>query len=179
MTGPADIDAYIDALPSHRLREPRRVPLHYKESQWPLLKPYNGFSGIERRRGGQLIGWLQAAGCLSRPSRCDICGSRERIYSHSDSYYHVTRAPALCQRCHFACHKRHYQWDAWRRLVDPATVTGREWFALTPQHGIDIAAHLRDRWGWRAADIERSPITPLPDAIAVLLPGNMLAHPML
>lgn len=53
-----DCDAFIDALPSHRLREPRNPPTRYHVSQWPLLKPYNGFSGIERRRGGQLIRWL-------------------------------------------------------------------------------------------------------------------------
>lgn len=176
---PLDIDFYIDALPSHRLREPRRVPAFYQDSRWPLLRSYSGFSGEERRRGGQLIGWLQAAGCLPRPSRCHICHSRERVGFHSESYYHILRPVMLCNACHMAVHRRHFAWDAWRRIVDGAALTGREWFALAPRHGIDIAQHLRDRWGWTAADIECSPISPLPDHIAALLPGNMLPHPAL
>lgn len=174
-----DTEAYIDALPSHRLQEPRRAPPLYQETQWPLLKPYNGCSGIERRRGGQLIGWLQAAGCLPRPSRCEICYGRERVNYHSESYYHVLRPATLCNACHMAAHRRHFAWDAWRRIADASAVTGREWFALAPRYGLDLAQHLRDKFGWRAADIERSPVTPLPDSIAVLLPGNMLRHPSL
>lgn len=172
-----DIDAYIASLPSYRLREPRIVPPLYQESRWPLLKPYNGFSGAERRRGGQLIGWLQAAGCLPRPTRCDICGSRERVGSHSETYAHVLRAPALCTGCHRALHLRPWQWEAWRRIVDRAAVTGREWFVLAPRYGIDIGQHLRDRWGATVMDIENSPVSPLPDAITALLPGNMFPHP--
>ena len=174
-----DIDAYIDALSSHRLREPRRVPPRYQESPWPILRAYNGFTGEERRRGGQLIGWLQTAGCLPRPSRCDICRSRERVAYHSETYYHVLRPAMLCNACHMTLHRRHFAWDAWRKIVDASTVTGREWWALAPRFGLDIAAHLRNRHGWQAADVARSPIAPLPDAIAGLLPGNMLAHPAL
>jgi len=174
-----DIDAYVASLPSYRLREPRIVPPLYRESRWPLLRSYNGFSGEERRRGGQLIGWLQAAGCLPRPTRCDICGSRERVGSHSETYAHVQRVVSICPACHRALHLRPWQWDAWRRIVDRAAVTGNEWFAVMPRHGIDIAQHLRDRWGPSVMDIERSAIAPLPDAITALLPGNMFPHPHL
>jgi len=179
VTEPLDIDAYIETLPSYRLREPRWVPTRYQESQWPLLRDYNGFSGTERRRGGQLIGWLQAAGCLPRPSRCDICKSRTKVAFHSESYYHVLRPATLCNACHMAAHKRHFAWDAWRRIVGAYSTTGREWWALTPRYCLDIAAHLRDRYGWLAADLARSPIAPLPDEIAALLPENLLPHPLL
>lgn len=174
-----DIDTYLDTLPSFRLREPSTPPPRYHVSQWPLLKPYGGFTGEERRRGGQLAVWLLAAGCIAKPKHCDVCGSKSGVGFHSESYYHVARYASLCRRCHFALHRRHFEWDQWRRIVDAAAVTGREWFALAPRHRIDIAQHLRNRWGWRAADIERSPVTPLPDAIAALLPDNMLPHPNL
>lgn len=174
-----DIDAYIDTLPSLRLREPHRVPPRYQTWNYPLLKVYNGFDGTERRRGGQLIQWLEDAGCLVKPSHCEICGRRERIGFHSESYYHAVRPSALCRACHRALHLRPWQWDAWRRIVEAAAVTGREWFVVAPRYGIDIADHLRSRWGWCAADIERSPIFPLPDALAKLLPGNMLPHDQL
>ena len=174
-----DIDAYIDALPSLRLREPRYAPPLYTEPRWPLLKPYNAFCGIERRRGGQLAGWLLAAGCIAKPKHCDICGSADKVGLHGESYYHVGRYPALCRRCHFALHLRTRQWDAWQRIVDAAAATGREWFVLAPRHGIDLSQHLRDRFGWQAANIERSPISPLPRVIEDLLPSNMLPHPCL
>lgn len=174
-----DIDAYIEALPSHRLREPRNPPALYHVSGWPLLQPYNGFSGIERRRGGQIAVWLMAAGCLARPKKCNICGSRSGVNLHSEGYYHVGRYPALCRRCHRALHRRAFEWVQWRAIVDAAAITGREWFALAPRNGIDMAQHLRERWGWKAADIERSPIAQLPKAIIAQLPGNMLQHPEL
>ena len=182
MTGKptVDIDEYLAALPMRTLSAPRnRVPMRYQVTSWPLLKPFNGFSGIERRRGGQLAGWLVAAGCITLPALCDICASRGPINLHGDNYYDVTRDPALCRRCHRALHFRTRQWDAWRRIVDANAVSGREWYALAPQNGLDLGQHLRDKFGWRVADIERSPLSPLPDVISTLLPGNMLAHPQL
>jgi hypothetical protein len=172
-----DIDAYIDALPSHRLREPQRVPQRYQTwSSYPLLKPYNGFDGVERRRGGQLLQWLEDAGCLVKPAHCEICRRRERLGFHSESYYHCVRSSALCRNCHRALHMRPWHWDAWRRMVDAAAVTGQEWFVLAPRYGIDIAEHLRNRWGWTAANIEMSPVAPLPEAIVAVLPCNLLHH---
>lgn len=175
-----DLDEYLAALPVRRLSPPRRnAPAHYQVSRGPLLKPFNGFSGAERRRGGQLAAWLLAAGCITMPEQCDICSSRGPLGLHGESYYDVSRDPALCRFCHRALHMRPFQWEAWRRIVDASATTGREWFALAPRHGLDLAQHLRDKFGWRAADIERSPLSPLPDPIVVLLPGNMLDHPNL
>ncbi|OYY75722.1 MAG: hypothetical protein B7Y43_18350 [Sphingomonas sp. 28-62-20] len=182
MTSPStiDLDDYIAALPVRPISPPRfRVPKRYQTSSYPLLKNFNGFSGEERRRGGQLGVWLIAAGCITLPYRCDICASTGPLGEHGESYYHIGRCPALCRSCHRALHFRTFQWDAWRRLVDANAVTGKEWFALAPRHGLDLAQHLRDKFGWRAADIERSPLSPLPEAIAVLLPDNMLDHPNL
>lgn len=174
------LDDYIAALPVRPISPPQfRVPKRYQTWNFPLLKAYNGFDGIERRRGGQLGVWLVAAGCLILPEQCDICGSPGPIGLHGENYYDVSSDPALCRSCHRALHFRTFQWDAWRRLVDASAVTGREWFALAPRHGLDLAQHLRDTFGWRAADIERSPISPLPYDIALLLPGNLLPHPRL
>lgn len=182
MTGQpiVDLDEYLAALPVRRLSPPRPyAPALYQVSRRPLLKPFNGFSGVERRRGGQLAGWLLAAGCMAMPDRCDICGDGGPLSLHGENYYDVRRDPALCRRCHRALHLRPYQLEAWRRIVDASAATGREWFALAPCHGLDLADHLRQRFGWRVADIERSPVAALPDAIAVRLPCNMLQHPKL
>ncbi|WP_156427347.1 hypothetical protein [Novosphingobium sp. Fuku2-ISO-50] len=177
---PFDIDAYIEALPRRVLSAPRpNAPTRYQVWNYPLLKDYHGFTGTERRRAGQLGHWLIAAGCLTLPERCEICASPGPIAQHGENYYDVPSDPALCRACHRAIHLRFWQWDAWRKIVDASAITGEEWFALTPRHSIDIAGHLRHRWGWRVADIERSPIMSLPDAIAVVLPDNMLALPRL
>lgn len=175
-----DIDAYIEALPRHALGPPRpNPPTRYQVSRYPLLRPYCGFSGVERRRGGQLAGWLLAAGCLTVRSRCDICGSREPLSLHGEVYYDVSRDPTICQTCHRAIHMRFYRWDDWCRIVDASAATGKEWFALIPRHGFDMAQHLRNRWGWGVADIECSPLCPLLDVIIEALPDNMLPHPSL
>ncbi len=173
-----DIDAYIDALPRHRLQSPRQdAPTRYQVSRFPLLKAYNGFSGEERRRGGQLAGWLLAAGCLTVRKHCDVCGIQGQHALHGENYYDVTRDPTLCRPCHRAIHMRFYRWGDWCKTVEASAVTGVEWFARIPRHGIDIAQHLRNRWGWGVANLERSPLCPLPDAIVEVLPVNMLPHP--
>lgn len=175
-----DLDQYLAALPVRQLSAPRKTaPARYRVSRWPLLKAFNGFSGIERRRGGQLGGWLLAAGCMAMPDQCDICAASGPLGLHGENYYDVSRDAALCVRCHRALHLRPFQWDAWRRIVGASAITGREWFALAPRDGLDLAQHLRAKFGWQIADIERSPLLALPDPIALLLPGNMLAHPNL
>ncbi|MEO6389348.1 MAG: hypothetical protein ABIT16_02450 [Croceibacterium sp.] len=177
---PFDYVAYLDALPRHVLGPPRpNAPTRYPVTRYPLLKAYNGFSGIERRRGGHLAGWLLAAGCMTVEEHCDICGKRGRHALHGDVYYDVSRDPTLCRPCHRAIHMRFYRWSEWQTLVDASAVTGSEWFVMVPRHAIDIAQHLRDRWGWQAANLEQSPICPFPDVIAEALPGNMLPHPAL
>lgn len=175
-----DVDAYLDALPRNILGPPRPdAPTRYQVSRYPLLRSFNGFDGTERRRGGQLAGWLLAAGCLTLASHCNICGHRGPVGLHGENYYDVSRDPTLCRGCHKAIHMRFYRSDDWRRLVDASAVTGVEWFALIPEHSIDIAQHLRSRWGWQAADIERSPFASLPEPIAVKLPNAMVPHPRL
>ena len=175
-----DVDAYIETLPRHHLGPPQpNAPRRYPVSRYPLLRSYGGFTGIERRRGGQLAGWLLAAGCLTLASKCDICGSEGPLALHGEIYYDVTRDPTLCALCHRLTHLRFHRWNDWRRLVDASAVTGSEWFALIPRHAVDVAQHLRNRWGWMAADLESSPMCPLPKAIVAALPGNMLPHPAL
>ena len=180
MTGAAtvDLDEYLAALPTRELSPPRPyAPRLYQVSRWPLLKSFNGFTGVERRRGGQLAGWLLATGCIAMPTRCDICGSRGPLSLHGENYYDATRDPALCRPCHRALHMRPYQWRVWRDIVDASATTGREWCALAPVHGLDLAQHLRQRFGRKVVDIERSPLSPLPEAIMSTLPNNMWKHP--
>lgn len=170
---------FIDALPSYRLATPRSPPARFPEWRWPLSKPYQGFSPTERVRGWQMSRWLQAAGSLPYPRRCDICRSGDHVGFHSASYYHVGRAPALCRHCHRAIHRCHISPDNWERVVQSCARTGDEWFVLLPLPTVDLAQHLRSPWGWKAADLLGSPITSLPPAIAERLPSNIEKHPQL
>ena len=173
-----DLGEYLAALPTRQLLAPQcTTPAQYQVSRWPLLKAFNGFSGVERRRGGQLAGWLLAAGCIIMPKRCEICASPGPLALHGECYYDVSRDPALCRGCHRALHLRPYQWDAWRRIVDTSAATGREWFAIAPRYGLDLARYLRDKHGRQIADIERSQLLPLPAAVTTRLPHNMWPHP--
>lgn len=169
-----DIDAYIASLPVRELRPPRPdAPTRFLRWRWPLSKPFNGFSGVERVRGWQLSVWLERAGSLTRPTQCDICGSEDRVAFHSETYFHVGRAPALCSRCHRALHRRQIEWREWRAIVEPVVLTGREWFALAPRYGLDIAAHLRAQWGRQVADLLCSPFWQRP----IIVPDDLMPHP--
>lgn len=123
--------------------------------------------------------WLQTAGCMSVPRSCDICSCRDRVAFHGESYYHIGRSPALCRHCHRAIHRRHVEWRAWRAIVEPAAITGDEWFVIAPRGGLDLAAHLRRKWTWKATDIRCPLLWHLPPKVAARLPTNLVTHPAL
>lgn len=175
----ADLDCFLDALPSYRLAAPRNPPARFPEWRWPLSKAYQGFSPVERVRGWQMSRWLQGAGSLPYPRRCDVCRGGDHVAFHSASYYHIGRAPALCRACHRAIHLCHARPQEWTGIVHANARIGSEWFVLLPAPSVDLAAHLRSRLGWSAADLVASPISPLPEAVADCLPFNMTQHPRL
>ena len=58
-------------------------PIPIPPHPWPVLGPYNGFSGLERARGWQLTRWAVLAGAIARPVSCSICGG-QRIQAAPD-----------------------------------------------------------------------------------------------
>jgi hypothetical protein len=174
---PVELDRFIDALPRHPLSAPRRAPASFPEWRWPMSKPYNGFSPVERVRGWQVSKWLQAAGSLPYPRQCDVCRGAERVALHSESYYHIGRAPGVCRRCHRAIHRRHREPEPWRQIIERFSITGTEWFAIMPPPGTDVAAHLREERHWHAADLAASLSKALPSLEAQNLPSNLMSHP--
>lgn len=181
MTGNIEyFERLLSALPNHAVAKPRwAAPPRFPTWRWPLPRSYNGFTGIERVRGWQVSRWLEACGALTRPTRCDICMGQDRPAFHSETYYHIARAPAICHRCHRALHRRQREWAFWQSLAARHAVTGREWWCLLRPEPVDLAAHLRETSGWQAADLFRSLLERAPKPITDLLPSNMLAHPMI
>ena len=176
---PTHLDRFINALPQHQLSEPRRAPTFFPEWRWPLSKSVHGVSPSERVRGWQVSRWLQAAGSLPYPRRCDVCGSTDHVALHSASYYHIGRAPGLCHVCHRAIHRRDSAPEAWQQISERFAVTGLEWFTIIPPPETDIAAHLRTEREWQAADLLASLATALPSSNNRELPTNLMRHPQL
>lgn len=176
-----DLDAFLDALPRHEAHPPKQKwAFAFKDPfKYPLNGPYNGFTGLERRRGGQIYTWACMMGILHKPKDCSICGGRfGGVNLHSEDYYNIFTAPALCRSCHKLIHQRFKNPRPWRMLVEGCSKTGREWFALAPLEPIDMAAVLRERHGDGAQDLINSPFydwpegTPFPKTPLVALDAD-------
>lgn len=127
-----------------------------------ILRDYNGFSGIERIRGWQLIKWLEMVGMKDRASdqRCQVTGlytkdspgGRDPVVYHSENYY----APweqnyYLLRSVHFKLHNRFKSPEEWKNyLVKDLQVwdaSKQKWLFKLPAEEVDFADILRDRYG--------------------------------
>lgn len=116
--------------------------------QWPLSRPYLGFTPIDRRREHQVQTWLLKGGLLPRPVTCSICGTSHGVNYHAEDYYNAWRMPQVCIACHRILHSRHRNPTAWLDLVEQHARTGEEWFWITPLDPLaDFANYLRRRFG--------------------------------
>lgn len=67
----------LASLP-YRLQPPPPQPgARFPEWKWPLLPPYNGFSGNERVGVWQVATWLKQHNILALA--CELCGSDHRL----------------------------------------------------------------------------------------------------
>lgn len=160
----------LQALPVRTVHEPSRDPLTIqfrRRDTHPLRQVYNGFTGIERRRGSILYEWLIAAGILEKPQMCDVCGDARSVRYHSENYYNPFNNPALCWPCHSAIHLRFRNWDHWCSRL-PLRRTGREWFCLLPrtrEEAATVAPTVRLIFGDAAKNVFVSPCFHLPAAL--------------
>lgn len=76
--------------------------------KWPPMKPYNGFSHPERVRHWQGMHLAIRIKLIEPPSAhvCRMCGATERIQYHTEDYTTLEALDPLCQRCHFAVHRK-------------------------------------------------------------------------
>ena len=174
MSSSDHLDRLVAALPIHTVAPTcPDAPTRFPTWRWPIPRPYNGFTGIERVRGWQLSRWLEAAGSLPRPRTCSICKGHGRPAFHSESYYHIGRAPTLCPSCHRATHRRQREWKHWRSLVVCHAVTGEEWFCFLARYPVDLAGHLRRTQGEQVRDLLASPTLLTCPGIPDRLPSNL------
>lgn len=137
-----DVRQFLAALPRQELREPSpEVALSVPWPRaYPTLRPYNGFSSLDRAKMGAAANWLRRVGALALHPVCEICGSVNRLGHHSENYADPRNAITLCQPCHFALHRRFTQPEAWaRRTVNTGAGS---WVAQLLPYRLDIRASM-------------------------------------
>lgn len=143
MSQPFDAKRLLAALPFRPIDAAEKLLAGYEPPAWryPLLGPYNGFTGEQRVRAWQLGTWLLRRGRLSVASCCDLCGGSSRLGRHSENYADVQRAITICGGCHLALHRRFRQPETWRQKLSalPSTPKWAIALSLTP---IDLPGWL-------------------------------------
>lgn len=143
MTAPFDPERLLQALPHRPVTPGADVLEGYEPPTWrgALLKPYNGFSGLQRLRTWELGSWLRRRGKLFLGKACDFCGHDQRLGGHSENYADVERALTLCSGCHLTIHLRFKQPVRWRRALErlPTVPT---WATALPSEPFDLSGWL-------------------------------------
>lgn len=143
MTPAFDPERLLQALPFRPVVTGANLLEGYRPPTWKgaLLKPYNGFSGLQRVRAWELGSWLRSRKKLFLGDACDLCGHDRRLGGHSENYADVERALTLCSGCHLTIHLRFRQPRRWLNLLERVS-TVPDWVALLPASPFDLAGYL-------------------------------------
>lgn len=170
----------------------RSEHIEFPDWVWPVVRDYNGFSGIERIRGWQIVRWLQLAGmrphakdcqCLLTGETSDISGSGkypDPIVDHSENYYSPWENQYTLKRsAHFKLHNRFKYPEEWRtyrdRNVNVFDKDKQKWLFKLSTEEIDYADILRDRYGQNTDNMMERFLAWLPKRAAEL---GMERHPI-
>src|SRR5687767_5226688 len=107
--------------PVLRFDKPQTV-FRMPPSTHPLSQTYNGFSGAERRRGAQLLGFYRSNGWLTPPLQCSVSGATRNLKWHNENYDEPWTAWSICRRAHYFVHTRYRYPDRWRRFLEEEAV---------------------------------------------------------
>lgn len=134
----------------------REVPVDPKYSkktialpkwQYKLLRPYNGFSGIERIRCWQLARWAINVGILRSPHQCSISGAvgdGRVIQYHSENYYDPFGAKMIHSSLHKTLHQRFKNPAKWEMVKNRYRDSSSDkWFLDIPDQEPDYAKELQ------------------------------------
>ncbi|MDO3541036.1 hypothetical protein [Ralstonia pseudosolanacearum] len=84
---------------------------------WPVLGPYNGFSGGARIRAWQLIRFYQMNGWLHYPDVCSVTGRLGGTQLHDEDYSRPWTAYPVSKRAHTLIHTRARFPRAWAEFL--------------------------------------------------------------
>jgi hypothetical protein len=85
--------------------------------RWPVLGPYNGFSGAARIRGWQLLRFYQTNGWLTYEDVCSVTGVAGDTQLHNEDYARPWDALPVSKRVHRLVHTRHRFRRAWEEFL--------------------------------------------------------------
>ena len=161
---------FLERRPRRELKEPTTFPPYRtpREWKWPFTKAYLGYTPRQRVRLWQLQWWLISHGVMDKWTECEMCGSTERLIGfHADDYYDVTRAPAMCQKCHYSLHRRETDPRLWERTKQSARIrkgTDDGWWEYIPPEDFDLARFMRGQYPeYDLDDFFRSPLFTIPE----------------
>jgi hypothetical protein len=86
--------------------------------RWPLIEPYNGFSGGERIRGWQLLRFYELNGWLRYPAVCWVAGQCVGVVLHNEDYFRPWEALPVSRRAHLLIHTRMRYRRAWQSFLE-------------------------------------------------------------
>ncbi|HHT9007275.1 TPA: hypothetical protein ACT5B2_003405 [Burkholderia cenocepacia] len=84
---------------------------------WPVLRPYNGFSGSARIRGWQLNRFYRQNGWLRYEGMCSVTGAVGDVGLHNEDYSKPWAAYPVSKRAHSLIHTRARFPKAWAAFV--------------------------------------------------------------
>lgn len=94
-----------------------QTAFHLPQWHWPLIGPYNGFSGAARIRGWQLLRFYQSNRWLVHDDICSVTGVTGETQLHCEDYARPWDAFPVSRRAHRLIHTRRRYPRAWASFV--------------------------------------------------------------
>ncbi len=115
---------------------------HLPQWRWPLIGPYNGFSGAARIRGWQLTTFYRAKAWLTYGNSCTATGVVGDTQFHNEDYARPWNGYPVSKRTHRLIHIRARCRLAWTNFLANEALPNTWAESLTLDRG--IAADVRD-----------------------------------
>lgn len=104
--------------------------------RWPLIGPYNGFSGGARIRGWQLNRFYRQNGWLHYDGVCSVTGAVGDVDLHDEDYLRPWTAYPVSKRAHTLIHTRARFPKAWAAFLANSALPDTWAKSLSPDGGV-------------------------------------------
>jgi hypothetical protein len=118
LSTPGDIESVVHRFHFVTLAFDRpQTVFHLPQWRWPVIGPYNGFSGAARIRGWQLIRCYRPNGWLTHEQTCSVTGAAGETQLHNEDYVRPWDAHPVSKRAHTLIHTRARFAKAWAAFL--------------------------------------------------------------
>ncbi|MCA8005146.1 hypothetical protein [Burkholderia cenocepacia] len=104
--------------------------------RWPVIGPYNGFSGAARIRGWQLLRFYRQNGWLHYDGVCSVTGAVCDATLHDEDYLRPWTAYPVSKRAHTLIHTRARFPKAWAAFLANEALPDAWAKSLSPDGGV-------------------------------------------